>query len=550
MTAERRPSSARADGLTTGGSEPRPPVVSTAATALDAPIAPGPLTTVDAPDTPEHAAWRHAGLVAERLADEGGDASAHTPGVLPACGSGSPGEATGALAFREAPAAWSVGGAPGNDLAERAKCGRSLAPATGHGLILLAIDDFAAIGGLFGEDVAIALAYAAEARLWSGLPEGAGSWPAGRGQFAIILPGVTAQALLAAARMLQTRIGSTPLIAPSGEVEVTASAGCAMADAAALPHLGASAARALAEAQARGRGRAILLPAEPDRQGERLRTAQRALARGALALTYQPVLPLRTDGPALYAECLVSLPGGEDGAQAPLPAEAFLPGLQAAGEAQAVDRFVLDAALTALRADPRLRLGINLSAETLRDRAWHDMLTTGCCAGAGTDQDVTADGPRPLLAERLVVEIDAAALADDPVAVGAFAERLRDSGVAIAIDRYTAGLLDLRLVESLRPDFLKLALNVPRFAGQRDDMLRPGLAIADRNDITTIATGLEDPQSVATARSLGIAFGQGFYLAQPALTPPETVPGTESVVAPLPFRSVRGKALRSGSASR
>ncbi|MEL6765574.1 MAG: EAL domain-containing protein [Pseudomonadota bacterium] len=409
----------------------------------------------------------------------------------------------------------------------------ALAP-SGHGLILLAIDDFAAIGGFFGEDVAVALAYAAEERLWPALPEGAGSWPAGRGEFAIILPSIAPATLLSLARQLQARLAQKPLLAPSGRVELTASAGCALATPTMLRHLGASATRALASARRRGRGRAELVNAAPDEQEGLLRAAQRLLAIGALALDFQPILPLSgapAVGPAtapvarppLYTECLIRLPMAP-GAPA-LPAAAFLPGLQAAGEARAVDRYVLERALELLRTRPTLRLGINIAAETLNDADWHSTL-----AAAGRE------GTPPT--ERLVIEIGATTLAEDPVATGGFAERVRRCGTALAIEGFLPGALDQRLLESLRPDFIKAAHR----GGTAAMLLKPLLTLAARWDITVIATGLETSAEQRDAHATGIAYGQGNGLAPPAPALPETA-------APA-FRTVRGRALRSGSASR
>ncbi|MEM8759679.1 MAG: EAL domain-containing protein [Pseudomonadota bacterium] len=408
-------------------------------------------------------------------------------------------------------------------------------PEKGHGLILLAIDDFAAIGGLFGEDVAVALAYAAEARLWSSLPEGAGSWPSGRGEFAIVLPDISPGDLLALARQLQARLGSEPLQAPSGRVELTASAGCALARPSMLRHLGASAARALAAARRRGRGRANLVCAEPDRQENILRAAQRSLATGTLALAFQPILPLvpaverasdfsppTTPRPALYTETLLRLPLSPD--EPLLPAADFLPGLRAAGETSAVDRFTLREALERLRAEPRLRLGIHVARETLCDTNWHSTLATA------------AKEPAPPT-DRLVVEISVDTLAEDPVSAGIFAERARRSGAALAIEDYLPGALEPQMLESLQPDFLK----TPYKTGAWGALLKPVVALAARRDITLIATGLETTEAVDEARASGIAFGQGFALAPPAPDTPETD-------APS-LRTARATAPRSGSAS-
>ncbi|MEM6943408.1 MAG: hypothetical protein AAF565_06620, partial [Pseudomonadota bacterium] len=302
---------------------------------------------------------------------------------------------------------WAASGTPAISFEDDSELPATALPSSGQGLILLSIDDFLAIGSLFGEGVATALSYAAEARLWPALPDGAGSWPAGRGQFAISLPDVTPHRLSKTARALQARLAEEPLMAPSGAVAVTASAGCALAEARDLRHLGATAERALARASASGRGLICLLPATPDTDSRIIRAAQQALAGEGLGIAFQPILPLGGEGPPLYTECFVRLTAGsidqhgrsEHDGDSAVPARRFLGRLQAAGEAAAVDRGTLQAALDHLNDAPHLRLGLNISRETLLDQRWQTAFDEAGASGRAV--------------ERLVLELDSRVIASD-----------------------------------------------------------------------------------------------------------------------------------------
>ncbi|MEM6677406.1 MAG: EAL domain-containing protein [Pseudomonadota bacterium] len=389
----------------------------------------------------------------------------------------------------------------------------------GHGLILLEIDDFAAIQALLGAEAATGLAFAAESRLWSLLPAGAGTWPAGQGQFAISLPEIGATQLASLSQSLRHALAQTPLTAPSGAIEVTASAGTALADHATLPHLGAAAEEALEAARNAGRGRSRFRRAARGGPAALVAEAQRAVAKGQIGAEWQPIRAISQEGAAagdpaptrdprdgddapsitpgermIYAEGRAQLERQDCEA---VPPRAFVPALLRAGDGPALDRAMLSQALSALRAIPTLRLGLNLSPGTLSDPGWAADYRAAVARPSDGDLAITA---------RLVLEIDAETLVADPFAAGAFAERIRLGGAALAIDRFLPDQLGGLPLDALGLDFLKIAA---ADAAQDPSIVARAAEIAARRDLTVVATGLDTAQSLELARRAGIAFGQG-----------------------------------------
>ena len=120
---------------------------------------------------------------------------------------------------------------------------------------------------------------------------------------------------------------------------------------------------------------------------------------------------------------------------------------------------------------------------------------------------------------RIVVEItEHEAIEDYDMLMASLAE-LRASGVRIAIDDAGAGFASLRHTLRLAPDIVKLDISLTR--GIDGDRARRALAsalisFADEMSITIVAEGIETAEELETLLRLGVRFGQGFHLAEPA----------------------------------
>ena len=97
-------------------------------------------------------------------------------------------------------------------------------------------------------------------------------------------------------------------------------------------------------------------------------------------------------------------------------------------------------------------------------------------------------------------------------------DELRRRGARIAVDDAGAGYAGLQQILRLRPDIVKLDLEFTRSIDA--DPVRRALATSlvtfgrDTGELI-IAEGIETLEEFDTLGSLGVCWGQGFYLARP-----------------------------------
>jgi EAL domain-containing protein (putative c-di-GMP-specific phosphodiesterase class I) len=122
-------------------------------------------------------------------------------------------------------------------------------------------------------------------------------------------------------------------------------------------------------------------------------------------------------------------------------------------------------------------------------------------------------------ADRLVLEItEHEAIEDYDALVDALAP-LRARGTRIAIDDAGAGFASLRHTLLIAPDIVKLDMSLTR--GIDGDRTKRALAaamvaFAEEVGFALVAEGIETGDELEALRALGVGFGQGFFLAEPA----------------------------------
>lgn len=142
----------------------------------------------------------------------------------------------------------------------------------------------------------------------------------------------------------------------------------------------------------------------------------------------------------------------------------------------------------------------------------------------------TATSPRfleeiaGLPGERVVIEVTEHARVDDYDALNHSLAHLRARGVRLAIDDAGAGFASLQHIVRLSPDFIKLDMTLTR--GVDADPVRRALAtalisFASEIGAAIIAEGIETEAEFQTLLGLGVPYGQGFYLGEPAPLPTE-----------------------------
>lgn len=101
-------------------------------------------------------------------------------------------------------------------------------------------------------------------------------------------------------------------------------------------------------------------------------------------------------------------------------------------------------------------------------------------------------------------------------------EHYREQGFRVALDDLGSGYASINLLGELRPDYVKLDMELVR--GAPDDKLRAGLVaaitqVARDSGIEVIAEGIETIEQARCMQELGVHLMQGFYFARPAFRP-------------------------------
>lgn len=121
--------------------------------------------------------------------------------------------------------------------------------------------------------------------------------------------------------------------------------------------------------------------------------------------------------------------------------------------------------------------------------------------------------------ERVVFEVVESEHAPDVVHLRGLLATYRDAGFRVALDDVGAGYSSLNRLHQLRPDFIKLDMDLMRGV-DRDPykalIARKTIEIATELGISTIAEGVETPGELAWAQANGAAYIQGFATGRPS----------------------------------
>jgi len=103
----------------------------------------------------------------------------------------------------------------------------------------------------------------------------------------------------------------------------------------------------------------------------------------------------------------------------------------------------------------------------------------------------------------------------------------RSAGFRVALDDMGSGYSNLNLLHQLRPDFIKLDMELTRNVDQdpyKALIAEKLLDIAQKLQIQTVAEGIESPEELAWVRGHGADFVQGYCIARPSPQPVTQTP--------------------------
>jgi diguanylate cyclase (GGDEF)-like protein/PAS domain S-box-containing protein len=231
-----------------------------------------------------------------------------------------------------------------------------------------------------------------------------------------------------------------------------------------------------------------------------------ALADGHLRLYFQPIVPVTgevTGG--VHGELLLRLVG-EDG-QIVSPGS-FLPAAERYHQVQPLDRWVIRAALAAVRtqAAPRVvNYGINLSGQSLGDTAFLDFVL----------EQLAQSGVPP---QWICFEVTETAAIADLKHARHFIKTLKQRGCRFALDDFGSGLSSFSYLKTLPVDYLKIdgafvrdMVTDPIDCAMVEAIHRVGQIMG----IKTIAESVENEAILEKLKAIGVDYAQGYEIAKP-----------------------------------
>jgi diguanylate cyclase (GGDEF)-like protein len=267
---------------------------------------------------------------------------------------------------------------------------------------------------------------------------------------------------------------------------------------------------AMYRAKAQGRSRYELFDEDSrHRATERIEleaAVRQAIERRELRVHYQPTLDLDDSREHTSVEALVRWQHPSRGL---IAAREFMPVAEDVGLVIPIGRFVLEHALERLahwRARrPDMTLSLNISPRQLQDPALPAALQAALAA-------------RELEPTAVCLEIPECAVAEDPETAIDALERLKATGVRIALDDFGSGASSLSRLRELPVDELKLHESFigPVGSAPEDASIVGALVeLGHSLGLTVVAEGVEHESQIEQLRELGCDAAQGYAIGPP-----------------------------------
>ncbi len=243
------------------------------------------------------------------------------------------------------------------------------------------------------------------------------------------------------------------------------------------------------------------LAAAGDHQARRTRIDQ-VLEAGGPSMLFQPIVALAS-GQVIGTEALARFK-----AEPYRPPNEWFHDAAEAGLGVELELAAIRNALEQLGQLPAgTYLSVNAGPETVTSTGLFELLSHAPCS-------------------RVVLELTEHVGVEDYATLLVALQRLRATGLRLAVDDAGAGFASLRHILSLRPDIIKLDIGLVR--GITDDPGKRALAVAlvafgSEIDAVVLAEGIESAADLHTLRALGVRYGQGYHLGRPALLPLPTL---------------------------
>ncbi len=378
-------------------------------------------------------------------------------------------------------------------------------------LLFIDLDGFKQVNDTFGHAFGDQVLQQAAARIRAEIRDTDTAARLGGDEFVVMLAHLRSQAPIrrTAARVLETL--AEPFVLNEREIQMSASIGIALfpGDGNDIETLFRNADLAMYRAKANGSQQVQFFTEALEREfltRNRLEADLRqALARGELAVHYQPILELH-NGKLAGVEALLRWHHPELGS---VPPSQFIPIAEETGLINAIGEWVLETVCHQLS-------------------QWHDQGWTLYASVNVSPRQVPQDLPPKWLQRlirkahippaSLVLEITESIFIKELTVVGDWLQQVRALGIRVYLDDFGTGYSSLSYLKNFPVDALKIdQIFVREMAGQARDqaLVRAIVAMSEGLGLQVVAEGIETQEQNAILCSLNCPYGQGYLFSKP-----------------------------------
>ena len=332
-------------------------------------------------------------------------------------------------------------------------------------------------------------------------------------KFGVILRNCKEREVAIVSERLRAAVRSSVVDTRCGQVSATCSVGAVWLPSGASSSQEAMlrAEESLERARSAGRDGFTVYEKSPQREGARLRMmaiadeVMSALNDNRLLLAYQPIISAGERKIVKYDALLRLL--RKDGSLA--TAGYFVPAAEQLGIVGLIDRRAVEIAVGTLRANPGVRIGVNVSGTAAGNPSWLNSFVEYVRA----NKDV---------ASRLNVELTETAALNHFEENAQFVSQLREMGSTVSIDDFGAGYTSFRNLQMLHVDTVKIDGSfVKGLSGSPENQVfvRTLVGLAKNFNLHTVAEWVESEQDAQLLHSMGVDYFQGFFFGEPELDP-------------------------------
>lgn len=197
------------------------------------------------------------------------------------------------------------------------------------------------------------------------------------------------------------------------------------------------------------------------------------------------------------------------------------------GLVRVLDNYVVRSAVSLMRYDPGLRLGVNISAQSVCLDEWWTVL----------ENELEAESD---LAERLIIEITETAGFSSIIAATAFARRMGALGCRIALDDFGMGRDAIKNLYALKPNIVKVDaffVHDARDSASGQSALKSLVGFSRAIGGAVVVEGIETKADSDAASLAGAIWQQGHFIQPPKLADHPVQEGQTGEADPLPVPS-------------